>query len=59
LLVFVVLLLFLVQGVAKLFLFDLSTGLPLSNLTLLRDLPSGQMVLLLDTEASVFEESTN
>ncbi len=36
-------------------LFDLGTGQPLSNLALLRDLPSGQLVLLLDTEASVYE----
>jgi hypothetical protein len=39
----------------KLLLFDLSTGVPLSNLLLLRDLPSGRMALLLDTEASVYE----
>ncbi len=44
-----------VKEAPKLCLFDLQTGQPLSSLTLLRDLPSGTMVLLLDTEASVFE----
>ncbi len=43
------------KGASKLCLFDLATGTALSNLTLLRDLPNGKMVLLLDTESSVFE----
>lgn len=44
-------------GMPKLHLFNLETGEQLANLTLLRDLPSGSLVLLLDTEASVFEQS--
>ena len=43
------------RDAAKLLLFDLRTGLPLAGLTLLRDLPSGQLTLLLDTEASVYD----